>query len=144
MLFVPSIVGSKKIRDLLVNDINIKKVFGYFKKLNMVIIGIGTLMSEAFLKSGYVSKNDVSTLKKSGAVGDVLNHFLDINGKICYKNLEDRLIVISPEDLKKVPYKVAIAGGKSKAEIILGAIRGNYINILITDQEAAEKILKMS
>jgi deoxyribonucleoside regulator len=143
LLFAPAIVGDKKIRNLLINDLSMKKIFDYFKKINMVIFGIGTLTSEAFLKSGLITDTDINFLEESHAVGDVINHFLNIEGKICYKDLEDRLIAIPAQDLKKVPYRIAVAGGSFKSEIILGAIRGKYLNILITDQTAAEKILKI-
>ena len=62
---------------------------------------------------------------------------------ICDSNLTGRLIGMPVEDLLKVPYSMGIAGGKLKAEAILGAIKGNYVNIIITDSDAAEKILKL-
>jgi DNA-binding transcriptional regulator LsrR (DeoR family) len=44
--------------------------------------------------------------------------------------------------LKTVPQVVAIAGGKEKTQAILGALRGGYINLLITDTVTAREILK--
>ena len=48
------------------------------------------------------------------------------------------------KELLGVPYSIGIAGGELKAEAILGAIRGSYINILVTDSSAAEKIMDIS
>jgi len=42
-----------------------------------------------------------------------------------------------------VPYRIGIAGGRQKSEAILGALRGNIVNMLITDDTAAERILKI-
>ena len=58
--------------------------------------------------------------------------------------LSDRIIAMPVKELLRVPYSIGIAGGELKAEAILGAIRGKYINILITDSTAAEKILEIS
>ena len=50
---------------------------------------------------------------------------------------------MSVETLMKVPYSIGVAGGKLKAEAILGALRGKYVNILITDNTAAERVLAL-
>jgi len=140
-------VDSKKMHDLLINETSIKKTFEYFSKLTIAIVGIGAMYPKiisTLVKAGHISNHDLESLKKSKAAGDVYSHFFDINGKICDSNFSGRLVAMPVEDLLKVPYSVGIAGGKLKAEAILGAIRGNYINTIITDSTAAEKILRIS
>ena len=146
LLYAPAIVDSKKMHDLLINETSIKKTFEYFSKLTIAIVGIGAMYPKiisTLIKTGHISNSDLKSLKKSKAVGDVYSHFFDIGGKVCDSNLSGRLVAMPVEDLLKVPYSVGIAGGKLKAEAILGAIRGNYINIIVTDSTAAEKILKI-
>ena len=46
------------------------------------------------------------------------------------------------EDIRKVPSKIGIAGGERKVEAVIGAIRGGYINVLITDTECAQKMIE--
>jgi len=36
-----------------------------------------------------------------------------------------------------------VAGGEAKAEAILGALRGGHINILVTDDVTASKVLAL-
>jgi len=147
LLYAPAIVDSKKMHDLLINETSIKKTFKYFSKLTIAIVGIGAIYPKiisTLIKTGHISDHDLESLKKSKAVGDVYSHFFDINGRVCDSNLSGRLVAMPVEDLLKVPYSVGIAGGKLKAEAILGAIRGNYINIIVTDSTAAEKILELS
>lgn len=76
-------------------------------------------------------------------MGDVFSHFYDIDGKIAYSSLRGRTFGMPVDILFNVPYIVGVAGGKLKSEAILGALRGKYINILITDDHAAEKILAL-
>ena len=38
---------------------------------------------------------------------------------------------------------ICVAGLEMKAEAILGAVRGGYINTLITDEEAAKAVLAL-
>ena len=147
LLYAPAIVDSKKMHDLLINETSIKKTFEYFSKLTIAIVGIGALYPKVIstlVNTGHINSEDLKSLKENDAVGDVFSHFFDINGKICDSSLSGRLVAMSVEDLLKVPYSIGVAGGKLKAEAILGAIRGNYINIIITDNTAAEKILELS
>lgn len=45
------------------------------------------------------------------------------------------------EQLKKVRYVMAIAGGENKTDAIIGALKGRIINIIVTDNKTAEVIL---
>ena len=144
LLFAPALVINKKTRDLFLEDFSIKKVFNYFDKLNMAIFGVGTLKSQPFLESEYLSKEDIESLKQSKTVGDVVGNHYDINGNSSDSLLKNRTIAISLKQIKKIPYNIAVAGGEEKAEAILGALRGNYINILVTDSKAAEKIFQIA
>ena len=147
LLYAPLIVDSKRMHDLLINETSIKKTFEYFNRLTIAIVGIGALYPKVIstlVKTGHISGDDLKSLKKNGAVGDVFSYFFNINGEICSSSLSGRLITMPVDDLLEVPYSMGVAGGELKAEAILGAIRGNYINIIITDSVAAEKILRIS
>ena len=45
------------------------------------------------------------------------------------------------EMVKKVRNRIGITGGENRAEAIRGAIKGGYINMLITNIDAAERLL---
>ena len=47
------------------------------------------------------------------------------------------------EDIKNTENVICVAGLEMKAEAILGAVRGGYINTLITDEEAAKAVLAL-
>lgn len=147
LLYAPATVDSKEVHDLLINETSIRKTFEYFNKITIAVVGIGALYPKVIstlVKTGHIKGEDLKSLKENNAVGDVFSHFFDISGNICDSSLSGRLIAMSVGDLLKVPYSIGVAGGQLKAEAILGAIRGGYINIIVTDSSAAEKILKLS
>jgi len=147
LLYAPSIVDTKKMHDMLLEETSIKKTFEYFSRLTIAMVGIGAMyprVISTLVKTGHISGNDLESLKANGAVGDVYSHFFDIDGKTFDNKLSERIIAMPVKELLRVPYSIGIAGGELKAEAILGAIRGKYINILITDSNAGEKILKIS
>ncbi len=41
----------------------------------------------------------------------------------------------------KIPVRIGIAGGKEKTEAISAAVKGGYINVLITDLQTARELL---
>jgi deoxyribonucleoside regulator len=146
LLYAPAIVDSKKMHDMLIQETSIKSTFEYFNKLTTAIVGIGAIypkVKSTLLKTGHIGSDDMASLTSSGAVGDVYSHFFDKDGNICSNNLTGRLIAMPVEELLRVPYSVGIAGGELKAEAILGAARGKYINLLVTDSTAADKIIKL-
>jgi DNA-binding transcriptional regulator LsrR (DeoR family) len=38
---------------------------------------------------------------------------------------------------------IGVAGGEAKAEAILGALRGGHVNVLVTDDVTARKVLAL-
>ncbi len=50
--------------------------------------------------------------------------------------------ILEPSAMKKVPYRVGIAFGTAKVQVITAALRGGWINQLVTDEETATRILR--
>ncbi|MGB9679321.1 MAG: sugar-binding domain-containing protein, partial [Thermoanaerobacteraceae bacterium] len=87
--------------------------------------------------------NEINELNKVAAVGDICSRFFDINGNPCKKiEINDRIIGITLEQLKKINKVIGIAGGKNKIQAIRSVLKGGYINILVTDSFIAEELLK--
>jgi DNA-binding transcriptional regulator LsrR (DeoR family) len=76
------------------------------------------------------------------AAGDILLRFYDRNGTLVETGLEKRVISMNLEQLSKVNRAVGVAGGSRKYTGILGALRGRWINILVTDHFTAERLAK--
>jgi DNA-binding transcriptional regulator LsrR (DeoR family) len=54
--------------------------------------------------------------------------------------LDERVIGMDLERLKKPKRTVALAGGPRKFTAIKGALRGRFVNVLITDRFTAERL----
>jgi dihydroxyacetone kinase-like protein len=52
------------------------------------------------------------------------------------------MVGIAAPDLLAIPTRLAVAGGAAKADAILGALRGGYANLLVTDDATATTILE--
>jgi DNA-binding transcriptional regulator LsrR (DeoR family) len=51
------------------------------------------------------------------------------------------MIAVSLDDIKRIPTVIGVAAGEKKADVIVGALRGRYIDVLITDEKAAVSVL---
>ena len=67
--------------------------------------------------------------------------FFDRDGAPVHGPLDDRVIGITLEELKKTPRVIGVAGGERKVEAIRACLNGGLVNVLVTDKFTAEKLL---
>lgn len=139
----PGVVGSKKTRQILLEDPYVIEAMACFGKISLALVGIGAIEpSPVLASSGNVfTEKELGGLHTQGAVGDICLRFFDAAGKPLVSTLNDRVIGMTLEQLRGVRRTVAIAGGDRKFTAIKGALNGGWVNVLITDHGVAEHIL---
>lgn len=144
LLPAPAIVNTPDIKKAIIDEPAIQEIINMAKTADMALVGIGNIdENSSFFTAGYLKKEDLKYLREQQAVGDICAHFYDIEGRIC-REIEDRAITISFEELKSIPLVVAVATGQEKAPAILGALRSGAIDVLITDEQTASNVLELS
>ncbi len=143
LLPAPGVVGSRHARDILLRDRFVGEALSLFPKITLALVGIGaTEPSRGLASSGNIfSPQELELLAGKGAVGDVCLRFFDENGNQVVTALNDRVISMELEQLRKVRRIVGVAGGQRKTRAIRGALMGKLINVLITDLASAERLL---
>lgn len=143
MFPVPAIVDSKVISTVLKEDSQVKSVLELAEKAQTTIFSIGALSEQSILyEVGYLKEEDYKSLKESGAVGDIASRFFDIHGKIADDSLNERVVGLELEELKKKEWNIAVAVGCQKINAVIGALRGGYANVLYTDEKTARALLE--
>jgi DNA-binding transcriptional regulator LsrR (DeoR family) len=144
VLPVPSVVGSPKAREILEKDSYVQQVLKLFSKIDIAMVGIGSLHPSRLLASSgnTFTKEERCQLHAKGAVGDICLRFFDLKGRQVSTPLHDRVIGIELDVLKSAKRVVAVAGGVDKETAIRGALRGGWISVFITDKRTAENLLK--
>ncbi|MGW0171982.1 sugar-binding transcriptional regulator [Streptomyces sp. NPDC003343] len=144
-VFAPSaaLVGSPQLRDLLSREPAMAETMKAWSRLTLALLGIGTLEPSPLLRlsGNAITPQDQRRLKAMGAVGDVCARYFDAMGEPVAAPFNDRLIGIDLAQLSKVERRIGVAGGLNKVAAIRGAVRGGWINILITDVEVARDLL---
>lgn len=141
---MPVLVESEETRKVLCKDKSIKEALNWADKASVVLYSIGYPSKKSIIaRSGYMTAEELESMREEGAVGDICSRFFDINGNIFDKDLDSRITSIQLEELKKKKYSVGIAGGKNKFYAVLGALRGGFLNTLIIDKDTAKWLINI-
>jgi|TARA_R110001583_G_scaffold45152_3_gene142619 DNA-binding transcriptional regulator LsrR (DeoR family) len=137
---VPLLANSVEDRTVLLNQKGVKEVFSMANNADIKFIGIGTVAQTAQLvASGPIKPEEIIEIARSGAVGEVMGHFYDENGRIIETSLSARMLSVSLEGHKGDV--IAVSGGEEKVEAIRAALKGDLLTGLITDELTARAIL---
>ncbi len=139
----PGIVSSNLVRDALLQDRNIAETLELAARADLALVGIGAPQPGAVvLQAGILTAAELSELHGLGAVGDIALRFFDGDGRAVAHPINDRIIGLDFDQIKKIPRVVGVAGGAGKYAVIRGAVRGHLIDVLITDEMTATKLLQ--
>jgi DNA-binding transcriptional regulator LsrR (DeoR family) len=75
--------------------------------------------------------------------GDIGARFYDSNGKELDHGWSDRIVGISLEQLRRIPFVIGMAAGKDKALGVIGAIRGGFVSEVIISSSCAFEIIRI-
>lgn len=143
LLQAPAVVGSAEARAILARDPAVEEAARLFKKLDIALVGIGSMEPSGLLASSgnFFAAHERVELQKKGAVGDICFQFIDKNGAPVQSPLMQRVIGIDLDTLKRTRRVVGIAGGADKVTAVLASLRGKWINVLITERKTAEHLI---
>lgn len=144
LLQAPALVGSAEARRVLMRDPAIKQTTNMFEKVDLALVGIGSMEpSHVLVSSGNAySEREREELRELGAVGDICFRFYDANGKAIRSPLNQRVVGIELDELKKIERVVGIAGGPGKVAAIRAALLSQRVNVLITDLQTARSLME--
>jgi DNA-binding transcriptional regulator LsrR (DeoR family) len=142
LLLVQGITSSREAKLVMLADPVVRETMDLFGRLSLAIVGIGAVEpSELLARSGNTfSRQEMAMLHEAGAVGEISYRFYDQDGRPVETPLNDRVIGLSLEELRKTARVMALAGGESKTQAIAGALRLGVIDVLVTDKFTAARL----
>ncbi|WP_122644771.1 sugar-binding transcriptional regulator [Luxibacter massiliensis] len=141
-LYAPVIVKNKDLKTALTEEPYYKEAYGTIQKCDIAVVGIGTAKSQWKHMVSLYDTNDAKQAEwAKNVVGEVCTHFFDAEGKVVIPPFSDRIIAISLDDYMKIPVRIGVAGSLEKKDAIRAALKGGYVNVLITDLQTAKELL---
>ncbi len=145
-LYAPLYIDNDFARKSLMHEPVINDTLFLANRCDIVLAGIGTIdaVFSSSLWSGYLVKNKSFDTNSQRAAGCIYARLYDIDGNELDIDINKKIVGLDSNTFPQIKYRVGIASGKYKAEAILGALRGEHVNVLITDDSTASKVLTMA
>jgi len=140
-------------RRRLLRDPEIRAIYDAAQDVDIALVGIGSIAEQT---PGFCSLAEsygvsVKRLRQLGVVGEINYQPVDADGNILdrpeLRALMRRLLSVDGDRLRALSRRedraiVAVAGGRTKIEAVRGALRGRFMNVLVTDQDCAAAVLR--
>ncbi len=143
LLPTPAVAGTREARDTYFEDPFVSQILEQARTAKLAVMGIGAPRLDSILmrERRIVTVQDLESLKQNGAVGDLNLRFFDENGKIVQSNFDQRVIGLTLAEIQRIERVVGVAGGAAKVSAIRGALAGKLVDVLVTDQITAQRVL---
>ena len=136
-LLAPGLVDDAATKSALYAHAGVRTILGLWERLDVALFGVGGRGWSAASLGGAIA----GEIDDRDAVGEVLIAPFDAQGRFVCDALRDRVIAFDARGLSSVPIAIGVAGGPSKVEPILGALRGRLVTTLVTDVRTADAVL---
>ncbi len=143
-LFIPAILKNPQLKKLIYAEEQFQPMLERIAGVDMAVITAGALhrsKDNILTRDGYLSEEELERLVSLGCVGNVCLHFIDLEGKLVDPELDERIVGITAEQLKRVPVRICVAYGPHKLHSIIGAAQGGFLSILVTNRSTAQGLL---
>lgn len=136
LLYVPDPISDSSYQNI-IQEPSIIEVLQLIKNADIVLHGIGDALTMADRRKTPHELRE--KLVEENAVSEAFGYYFDQQGNVVHKV---RTVGLQLEDLESMKHVVTVAGGKSKAKAIESYFTHGTSNVLITDEAAAEQILR--
>jgi len=143
-LHAPALLRSETARDALLAEPAVADVLERAKAADIAMVGIGTVgtgSSSEMLHGLGLTDAERKAFLANAPVGDTCCRFFDAAGRAVRGVVQDRVLAVDLDDLRRIPTVMGVATGVEKAPGVLGALRGALVDGLITDASLALALL---
>ena len=143
---VPAFFDFADTKEALWRERSIRAVLDIIESTTVALFGIGALdanLPSHVYSGGFLSDKEIQNAKADGVVGDVCTVLIREDGST-HMPLNLRASGPTPEQLKRIPKRLCVAPGVSKALPLIGALRAGVITDLVLDDGAARRLLELA
>lgn len=143
-LAVPVIASSKEERDIICAQKPILKNMSLASTADVAFIGIGELNdAPPLLTDGFISWQELKNLQAAGGAGEIIGWAYNAQGEKLAGHTNDRVCSV-PLQRPPAMLTIGVARGQNKLTAMRGALAGQWLSGLITDEATAEALLAAS
>ncbi|MCM2475763.1 sugar-binding transcriptional regulator [Rhizobium sp. CG5] len=144
MFLAPLLVDSVATKRALIEQCGLKTIYDLAEDLDLAIVSCGDIGPHSTsLSEGFISRQTLEELIVAGCVCDTMFNFLDAEGRSVDHPINERVMSVDLDTLKKAKHIVICSGGAHRALAIRATINRIGCNTLITDESAARELLRL-
>lgn len=139
----PALLDNPLIRQGIMQSQHFQTLADYWQRLDIAVVGIGSpAIRHAANWQAFYGNAQSDELEALQVAGDICSRFFAADGTPVATAMQDKTLSIELETLKQARYVIGLASGEEKHAAILGALRGQHINALVTDRTTAEYLVQ--
>lgn len=145
-LRVPGVVATPALRDAVHSDPHVAHALTLLDSLDVAFLGVGPADVHSRLQAGdrYFTPDQLEQARSAGAIGQINQRFLDRDGRPLATPLDGLVVGSTLAQVRAARQRVVVAGGPDKGAAIAAALRGGWVDVLITDVRTAEDLVHSS
>ena len=134
---------SADLRKVALRDVHVLTALRLLDNVDIAFVGVGPADFHGPLEEGdnFFSKDQLAEVRAAGAVGQLHQRFIDVNGRPVKTELDKLVVGITLDQLRKARRKIAVAGGADKHVALAAALAGKWIDVLVTDVNSANYLM---
>ncbi len=124
-----------------------RRVLDVQQQMDVALFGLGSPFADVashVYSGGYLDPDDFGSLSSERVVGDVATVFYRHDGSTSGIDLNRRSSGPDVETMRRVPRRICVASGESKAGAVEGALAAELITDLVIDENLARLLMRRS
>ncbi|RKT35673.1 deoxyribonucleoside regulator [Microbacterium sp. AG1240] len=139
----PAILEHASTRRAIEDDRVVASILDRARQASALIFSAGPVSNSSVLvTSGYMTGDGVRDLAEKGAVGDIVGRYIDADGNIVDRELDERTLGLTLDDLRAATSSIAVIAGRAKRAVARAVVANRFCTVLVTDEGTALELLE--
>lgn len=136
--------SSNDVHQALLNDVRIAAVMERARTASLAIVGVGSMdpSTSSLVRAGHATARQLRESQDAGSVGYICGQHYDVSGNPL-ESMNAHTLSLPLSQLRDIPRVIGVAHGTHKALPLIGALRGSYVDTVVTDRAAAQAMLQV-
>ena len=133
---LPVYAASKEAKKALAEHAMQESIERMWQKCTIAFTGVGPSgKSSIYRVENMLTKEEMDRLVSMGAVGAIYGRWFDIEGRFLDTEINERVLGIPIEVVKKIPKRILVSRGRDRLRAIVGVLKTGLFNVFITDEQ---------
>jgi len=140
-IFAPLVVDDPAAATVLRRQPDVARALRMFDDVTTAVVSVGSWDPPNTQLIPAISAEEVTDLRAQGVRADIASILVTEDGTIVTSDFAARCISVTPEQMRRFPRVIAVAGGADKAGAVAAVARAGLITGLVTERALAEAVL---